>query len=143
MHCRCSKKARAQARRCQAVARNLADSDIRQLADYFPTQRPPLAPTDQPPNPAQVQAGEQLSQVGDGANLAACFSCHGPGGTGSGARFPSIAGHPATFITERLHEFQARAKNGAAKPGTMTAVAAQMTEAQISDAAAYLSTLSR
>jgi cytochrome c553 len=127
----------------QAVAQNLSDSDMRQLAEYFSAQRPPLAPTEQPPIPAQVQAGQQLSQAGDGANLAACFSCHGPGGTGNGARFPSIAGQPATFVTGRLHEFQARAKNGAAKPGTMTAVAAQMTESQISDAAAYLSTLSR
>lgn len=127
----------------QSVARNLSDSDMRHLADYFSTQQPPLAPVGQPPNPAQVQAGQQLSQAGDGANLAACFSCHGAGGKGNGARFPSIAGQPATFITERLHEFQERAKNGAAKPGTMTAVAAQMTDAQIADAAAYLSTLSR
>jgi cytochrome c553 len=75
--------------------------------------------------------------------VAACFGCHAIRGHGNGARFPSIAGQPASFTAERLHEFQARAKNGAAKPGTMTAVAAQMTDAQIEAAGAYLSTLSR
>jgi cytochrome c553 len=42
-----------------------------------------------------------------------------------------------------LHEFQARAKSGAVKLGSMTAVAAQLTDAQIEAAAAYLSTLPR
>jgi hypothetical protein len=34
-----------------------------------------------------------------------------------------IAGQLASLTVERLHEFQARAKNGATKPGTMTVVA--------------------
>lgn len=127
----------------QSVAHNLSDSDMRQLADYFAAQQPPLAPATQAPQPAEVQAGEHLAQFGDGGNVAACFSCHAAGGIGNGARFPRIAGQPASFTVARLHEFQGRAKNGGAKPGTMTAVAAQMSDAQIEAAAAYLSTLSR
>jgi cytochrome c553 len=127
----------------QSVAHNLSDSDMRELADYFAAQQPPLAPALQTPPPAEVHDGEQLAQFGDGANLAACFSCHAAGGKGNGARFPSIAGQPATFTVARLHEFQARAKKGAAKPGSMTAVAAQMTDTQIESAAAFLSTLTR
>jgi cytochrome c553 len=126
----------------QPIAQNLSDSDMRALADYFAAQHPPLAPAPAP-QAAQVAAGEQLAQSGDGANLAACFSCHAAGGHGNGARFPSLAGQPATFVVARLHEFQARAKNGTPKPGSMTAVAAQMSEPQIEAAAAYLSTLSR
>jgi cytochrome c553 len=127
----------------QPVAHNLSDSDMRDLADYFAAQHPPLAQPAQAPQAEQVEAGRQLAQLGDGADVAACFGCHAVGGKGNGARFPSIAGQPASFVVERLHEFQTRAKNGAAKPGTMTAVAAHMTDAQIEAAAAYLSTLAR
>jgi cytochrome c553 len=127
----------------QPVAQNLSDSDMRELAEYFAAQQPPLAQAAQAPQAGQIEAGRQLAQIGDGANVAACFACHAVGGKGNGARFPSIAGQPASFTVERLHEFQARAKKGAAKPGTMTAVAAQMTDAQIDAAAAYLSTLPR
>jgi cytochrome c553 len=127
----------------QPIAQNLSDSDMRELANYFSAQQPPLAPATHAPQATQIEAGRQLAQLGDGANIAACFGCHAAGGKGNGARFPSIAGQPASFVVERLHEFQTRAKNGAAKPGTMTAVAAQMTDAQIQASAAYLSTLPR
>ena len=128
----------------QAVAHNLSDSDIHDLAQYFSTQKPPLAHVAEPPQAAQVEAGRQLTQMGGGTGgLAACFSCHAAGGTGNGARFPSIAGQPASFTEARLHEFQMRATSGAVKPGSMTAVAAQLTDAQIEAAAAYLSTLPR
>jgi cytochrome c553 len=127
----------------QHVAQNLSDSDMRQLADYFAAQHPPLAQAGTAPTAAQIETGRQLTEAGDGANVTACFACHAAGGTGNGARFPSIAGQPASFTVERLHEFQDRAKKGAVKPGTMTAVAAQMTDAQIEAAAAYLSTLPR
>jgi cytochrome c553 len=127
----------------QPVARNLSDSDMRQLADYFAAQHPPLAQAAVAPQPSQVEAGRQLAEAGDGANVTACFACHAAHGLGNGARFPSIAGQPASFTMARLHEFQDRAKQGPVKPGTMTAVAGQMTDAQIEAAAAYLSTLPR
>ncbi len=127
----------------EKIAQNLSDSDMRELADYFAAQNPPLAPAAAAPQAAQIAAGEQLAKSGDGANLAACFTCHAAGGLGNGARFPSIAGQPATFVVARLHEFQDRAKKGAAKPGSMTAIAAQMSETQIETATAYLSTIPR
>jgi cytochrome c553 len=127
----------------QPVAQQLSDSDVRELADYFAAQHPPLAQATEAPQASQIEAGRLLAHAGDGANVTACFACHATGGTGNGARFPSVAGQPASFTVARLHEFQTRAKNGAAKPGTMTAVAAQMTDAQIEAAAAYLSTLPR
>jgi cytochrome c553 len=127
----------------QPIAQKLSDSDMRALADYFAAQHPPLAPAEAAPQAAQVAAGEQLAHSGDGANLAACFSCHAAGGQGNGTRFPSIAGQPATFVVARLHEFQDRAKKGNVKPGSMTAIAAQMSETQIETSAAYLSTLPR
>ena len=74
-------------------------------------------------------------------DAALCITCHGAHGKGNGARFPSIAGQPAQFVTDRLHEFQARARAKAPQPGTMTAVAATLDESQIQASAAYLSRL--
>jgi cytochrome c553 len=124
----------------QAVARNLSDTDIRQLADYFSKQRAPRLATDLSNPAALVLAGQQLAAKG-AANVAACFSCHSAQGKGDGARFPGIAAEPAEFVVDRLHEFQARAREKPPEPGTMTAVAAKLDENQIEAAAAYLSQL--
>ncbi|WNC91592.1 c-type cytochrome [Paraburkholderia sp. FT54] len=122
----------------QPVALNLSDSDIQQLANFFSSQDPPLAKGAPPPQ-SLVIAGKQLAEMGAGSNVPACFSCHGAGGKGNGARFPGIAGEPAAFVVTRLHEFQERAKGKPPAPGSMTAVAATLNDAQIEEAAAYLS----
>jgi cytochrome c553 len=124
----------------QPVARTLSDVEIRQLADFFSTQTPPLADTGASASPQLVLAGKQLAESGS-ANSAPCFSCHAAGGNGNGARFPRIAGEPARFVIDRLHEFQARAQGKVPQAGTMTAVSATLNEGQIEAAAAYLSQL--
>lgn len=123
----------------QTVAHDLSDSDMRELALFFSKQNPPLAEGAPPPAQSLVIAGKQLAEMGAGSTVPACFSCHAAGGKGNGARFPGIAGEPAAFVVARLHEFQARAKGKTPAPGTMTAVAALMNDAQIEEAAAYLS----
>jgi cytochrome c553 len=124
----------------QTVAHNLSDSEIRELATFFSEQDPPLAEA-APPQQSLVLAGKQLAEMGAGSDVPACFSCHAAGGKGNGARFPGIAGEPAAFVVARLHEFQARAKGKTPAPGTMTAVAATLNDAQIEAAAAYLSVI--
>jgi cytochrome c553 len=125
----------------QAVAHDLSDSQIRQLATFFSKQNPPLAEGAPSPSQSLVIAGKQLAEVGAGSDIAACFSCHAAGGKGNGARFPGIAGEPAAFVVNRLHEFQARAKGKTPAAGSMTAVAAQLNDTQIEAAAAYLSVI--
>jgi cytochrome c553 len=125
----------------QGVAQNLSDSDIQSLALYFSKQHPPLASGAPVPDPKLVTAGKQLAEMGAGTEVAACFSCHAAGGVGNGARFPRIAGQPEAFVVSRLHEFQTRAKKGPPPPGSMTAISATLSETQIRQAAAYLSTL--
>jgi cytochrome c553 len=123
----------------QPMAQGLSDDQIQQLAAYFSAQRPmPLVASQPPPAAELVEAGQQLAHSG-APHVASCFSCHGSDGRGVGARFPAIVGQPALFVIARLHEFQARAKAGGAKPGTMTEVSAGMTEAQIQESAAFLS----
>jgi cytochrome c553 len=123
----------------QAVADDLSDSDMGNLAEFFSKQHPPFAAGAQPPSQALVMAGKQLAERGAGSEIPACFSCHAAGGKGNGARFPSIAGEPAAFVVNRLHEFQERARGNQPAPGSMTAVAAKLNDAQVEEAAAYLS----
>lgn len=125
----------------QSVAHDLSDSEIGSLAVFFSAQNPPRVQGEHPPPPALVMAGKQLAELGAAPDVPACFSCHAVDGKGNGARYPSIAGEPAAFVINRLHEFQARAKAGTPSPGTMTAVAATLNERQIEEAAAYLSAI--
>jgi cytochrome c553 len=125
----------------QPIARGLSDAQIHELTSYFAGLqgvRPPA-----PASPADlVQAGKELVQIGAMNDpTPPCVSCHGIDGRGVGARFPSIAGQPATFLVNRLYEFQARAKAKAPEFGTMTEVATHLNEKQIKQVAAYLSTL--
>jgi cytochrome c553 len=124
----------------QPIARTLSDAQMRQLADFYSTQKAPPG-AGAPASPRLVLAGKQLAESGS-SNAAPCFSCHAAGGNGNGARFPRIASEPARFVIDRLHEFQARAQAKPPQPGTMTAVAATLDEGQIEAAAAYLSQLS-
>jgi cytochrome c553 len=124
----------------QPVAAGLDDARMRALAVYFARQKVPLPGARAAFSPRLRSAGKQLAEAGAG-NVAACFSCHAAKGAGSGARYPRIAGEPAQFVIDRIHEFQARARNAAPQPGTMTAVAATMDENQVQAAAAYLSQL--
>jgi cytochrome c553 len=119
----------------QPVAQALEDADMAALAGYFSNQTAPPAAGGTPGSRQSWLAGKRLVETGP----TPCFGCHGPGGKGNGARYPSIAGQPAQFLIDRLHEFQARARKATPQPGTMTAVAATMTEDQIRIYAAYLS----
>jgi cytochrome c553 len=125
----------------EPIARNLSDAEARQLAEYFSKQSAPLADASAASS-RLVLAGKQLAENG-AANVSACFSCHAEQGKGNGPRFPGIAGQPAQFVVNRLHEFQSRARGSAPQPGTMTAVASTLDERQIEAAAAYLSQLER
>ena len=124
----------------QPIAQSLTDVQMSALADYFSKQMAPLADAHSQESPQLLHTGKQLSEVGV-ANVAACFSCHGAQGRGNGARIPSIAGQPAQFVINRIHEFQARAQAKPPQPGTMTAVAATLDESQIQAAAVYLARL--
>jgi cytochrome c553 len=103
----------------QGVAQNLSESDMRDLAIFFSKQHPPRVQEAHAPAPGLVAAGKQLAEIGAEPKVAACFSCHGAGGTGNGARFPSIAGQPEAFLINRLHEFQTQIKQVSAYLSTL------------------------
>jgi cytochrome c553 len=126
----------------QPVARGLSDAEIHELTTYFAGLHGTRVPATAPQPTDLVVAGKELAQVGTMTDpTPPCVSCHGIDGHGAGARFPSIAGQPAAFLVNRLHEFQARAKAKAPAFGTMTEVATHLNDTQIEQVAAYLSTL--
>ncbi|AIL32103.1 c-type cytochrome [Basilea psittacipulmonis] len=93
-----------------------------------------------------LENGQKLYLQGDvSRGIIACIACHGPGGNSVIAMYPSLAGQPAGYIVSQLKHFQA--KDGA-KPArldasgkitTMTATVANMTEQDMADLAAYIS----
>ncbi|GGC57842.1 cytochrome c [Undibacterium terreum] len=121
----------------QTVAQQLTEQDIQNLSIYFSQQRPTRLPRPVAEG-TLIEAGRVLAESGAGP-VPACFSCHGPGGKGVGTRFPSIAGESPEFLVSRLHQFQERAKTIPIVAGSMTAVASQMSNTEIEQAAAYLS----
>jgi cytochrome c553 len=113
----------------QPIASPLDAAQMRSLALYYSAQTAV---------PADIRAGRELAHQG-AAGVPACFGCHGAQGQGDGAKHPRLAGQPVRYTVERLRQFQSRAGAGKAPAGTMTAVAAAMTAAQVDAAAAYLS----
>lgn len=85
----------------------------------------------------------------DGPDLAAgaalyaetCANCHGRAGRGM-ASFPSIAGREAEYLAERLVQYRAGERVG---PNSllMIPMAADLSDADIADLAAYVSTTFR
>ena len=123
----------------QPIAQGLSDADIQALTAYFSGQSAPLVDGKVAVSPALFETGKQLVATG----TVRCFECHGDGGRGNGARYPGIAGQPARFTVDRIHEFQQRARGKTPQPGTMTAVSTMLSEDEIQAYAAYLSQLQR
>lgn len=75
------------------------------------------------------QAGQRKS--------APCQACHGADGNGSAPQFPRLAGQYPDYLVRALHEY----KNGRRKNAIMAPFAAQLSERDMEDIAAYFSAL--
>ncbi len=76
---------------------------------------------------ADIEAGRQKAQV--------CVACHGPSGNSANPVMPSLAGQPAQFISTELFQF----REGNRKDPQMTPMAANLSNADMNDLAAYFS----
>jgi cytochrome c553 len=76
---------------------------------------------------ADLEAGRQKAQV--------CVACHGPAGNSTNPVMPSLAGQPAQFISTELFQF----REGNRKDPQMTPMAANLSNADMNDLAAYFS----
>lgn len=83
-------------------------------------------------SPAAQAAGD--AKVGE-QKAQACAACHGPAGNSTNPMFPILAGQPAQFIATALFEF----REGKRKNEQMSPMAANLSNADLNDLAAYFS----
>ena len=111
------------------------------LASYFSNLDPkPLARSPK----HLVETGRKIYEEGvPDANLPACLACHGPDAKGAGAN-PRLAGQLYPYTLKALRNWtKERGQNPAVQDtsGVMTPIVQNMTKAQMSALAAYLSTI--
>ena len=71
------------------------------------------------------------------AKAATCAGCHGAAGISMIPMYPNLAGQKEAYLAKQLHAFQDKTRT---EP-TMNAMAAPLTDAEISDLAAYYASL--
>ncbi|MFO7582407.1 c-type cytochrome [Guyparkeria sp.] len=74
---------------------------------------------------ASVKAGREAAQ--------ACAACHGDNGNSNNPAFPSIAGQPAGYLATQLRAY----RDGTRENAIMSGQAANLSDEQIRDIAAY------
>lgn len=78
---------------------------------------------------ADPKAGETKAQ--------ACAACHGGAGNSTNPQIPSLAGQPAQMIATQLYQF----REGNRKNEQMSPMAANLSNSEMNDLAAYFSSL--
>jgi len=117
----------------------LPDAYLREIADYFASQRPPFAPRE-PVNvdPAILARGQALVTAGDAAKgIPACVSCHGSGLTGMNPGIPGLVGLRASYITAQLTRWRVNERH-AAEPDCMRRIASRLSDTDVTAVAAWL-----
>jgi len=117
---------------------NLSVEDLRHLAAYFESQKPkPRAARD----PELVKLGQAIYRGGVLAKgIAACTSCHGPGGAGVPVQFPRLAGQFTEYTAAQLKAF--RSGERVNDPNRMMrAVAEKLSDREIAAVAEYVAGL--
>jgi len=114
-------------------------SQLSVSADVLNDHAPDWFPNEHPPAPTVVAEGRK-------GGPEACSNCHNYNGAGF-IGVPSLAGLPASYIVEQIHEFRS-GRRQSTEPGrpsvqVMTLMAKQVTDQDLSAAAAYYASLKR
>jgi len=112
----------------------LSDSDMRNVAAYYASQK--LRPAAASSKDLAAQ-GQKLWRGGNVATgVPACSGCHGPDGAGIPSQYPRLSGQFAEYVEAQLKLF--RAGGRANDPnGMMRGVAARMSDQEIKAVAEY------
>lgn len=118
------------------------DASLRQMADYFASQQPPLPPAAIPSVSNDIlEKGKTLVTQGDSQHgIPACARCHGPSFTGMEPAIPGLLGLRARYIAAQLGAWRYGTRTAIA-PDCMQIVAGHLTEADVTAVAAWLSSL--
>ncbi|HXR55624.1 MAG TPA: c-type cytochrome [Casimicrobiaceae bacterium] len=112
------------------IAQTLDQKDMLALGDWFSKQKE--KPTGFKADPAKVEAGRKV------ADAVLCAMCHG-GDFGGQNEIPREAGQHYEYIKKQLQDFKAKRRTN--DGGSMTPVAATLTDEQIDDLAQYVANL--
>jgi cytochrome c553 len=120
----------------------LPDPFLREIADYFASQRPPLpAPAIPVVSNEILEKGHMLVTQGDlQRGIPACQGCHGASFTGMEPAIPGLLGLRAKYISAQLGAWRYGTRTAAA-PDCMQIVAGRLTEDDVKSIAAWLSSL--
>jgi cytochrome c553 len=105
------------------IAQALSDADVQDLAAYYGSLSCEVTPVDA--GTGDAAAGKALASN--------CTACHGETGIASNPAWPSIAGQQPTYLVNALKAFRA----GLRKDPMMAGVARSLSDADITDLAAY------
>jgi len=113
------------------MASQLSDATIKEVANYYASQKPPHGTAG---DPALMAEGKKIYTQGIKAqNVQACETCHGPNAEGAGA-FPRLAGQHVDYLIAQLQGFQSGTRSNAP---IMQNVVRTMTPGQLKAAATY------
>lgn len=87
--------------------------------------------------PLAVQAGDVAAGK---TKAAACAACHGADGKSTNPNYPNLAGQNAEYIEIALHAYKNKDRSGG-QAAIMQGMAAPLTDDDISNLAAYFSSL--
>lgn len=120
----------------------LPDAYLREMAEHFAAQRPPLPPRAVPIVSKELLArGQSLVTKGDpDRGIPACSGCHGPSFTGMEPAIPGLLGLQPGYISAQLGAWRYGTRTAAA-PDCMQIVAGLLTETDVTAVAAWLATL--
>jgi cytochrome c553 len=118
----------------------LPESYLREIAEYFAQQQPPVAPAENTPaEPTLVKRGQQLVFKGDADKvIPACIACHGERLTGMEPGIPGLVGLRPTYIIAQLIRWQVGSRH-AIEPDCMKRIASRLSNDDIAAIAASLS----
>ena len=114
----------------------LTPDTMREVAAYYAAQKfQPSAAK----NKELAVAGQKIYRAGIAAkNIPACSGCHGPSGAGIPVQYPRVGGQYAEYVAAQLVAFRQGTRNNSAQ---MSAIAARMSDAEISATAEYIAGL--
>lgn len=123
------------------MAKPLSAEEINALAAYYAAMPAAADPTGPKPDAEELRRGESLVRYGRWSDdVPACVSCHGKQLNGLSTTFPSLVGQPAAYLRSTLTQWRTGDRKGDPND-LMGSVARRLTDRDIADAAAYLSSL--
>lgn len=118
---------------------HLPDPYLREIADYFSAQHPPVPPASPPSAPAAVlERGQRLVRQGDPAlKVPACIACHGEGLAGVAPGIPGLLNLPRDYVNAQFGAWRNKVRRAHA-PDCMATIAERLAPGDVAAISAWL-----